>query len=902
MLHRLLGRKLLGVFVLEIVFAAASSGAAARPAGTVAPKETQLAQAVPSADASAISGSVRDDAGRGVGNVRISVAGATPASTTTSADGTFTFSGLAAGTYLITAERAGYATVSSTITLATAGTQKVAFTLGTADQTTLRQIGRVVTSRSNTELNRTPAAVNTIDQQAYIQRGAPQVSNLLEELPGVELQRFSSGGGPGANTVAALRGADPAETQILIDGHPVSGGPEGNYLLQFLNPLLLNDIEVSKGPGTLGNQINNQVNGSINFRTPSITPHLSGLVTLGYDTYNGSTDSLRVSDTIGKFGFLVGYAQFGTPGYNTSPVLDVAANANAGLGVIPDATATLAIPASQTFHNHSELLKLGYNFSNSTALTLGYIGLHTYADYTSNLTTEEPFHIVASCPNAAKGAPSGPGTGMGCSRNSFSGLTSFTNPSLLGLVGQTVYASSTDDNLYLGNFENDNEPFFTADLRTTLGPGSFLGRYYAASIARNIDGPAQVHQPYQCDDPTCSAAVIGTNMDFQKAYFQTQSDYLHGADFEYAIPVGPNTYTASYDTHGDRTSSCSGGSANPSNCSVPSVLQTSQTIGVRSDLHFGRQVGVQAASYFSHTTFVGSRADPRIGVTFEPNANVVVRAAAGSSFVAPSAQTAYDVIPHVDRKTLYTGPAIRPETAVSYDLGSDVRTGTDSKLALDIYATRLFNRFNTVSITSADGGTIGTLGGLPYNKISTTGNQATALQKGIELTYTKAPRFGFGTIDYFNFLRAFAGGSDTALDANGNPIVGAIGTIYGNVADGTQFNGYPYSHGRAELNYTTRSSVRSAVGASYYGAINSFNEPGFVSFDANVQALLKGDLQLNLSVANIFNHDAYRTFGVYNYGTALPALGGGVSNSTLFFAPPRLFTVQLIRAVGRPNP
>lgn len=75
-----------------------------------------------------------------------------------------------------------------------------------------------------------------------------------------------------------------------------------------------------------------------------------------------------------------------------------------------------------------------------------------------------------------------------------------------------------------------------------------------------------------------------------------------------------------------------------------------------------------------------------------------------------------------------------------------------------------------------------------------------------------------------------------------------------------------------------------------------------MSFDANVQALLKGDLQLNLSVANIFNHDAYRTFGVYNYGTALPALGGGVSNSTLFFAPPRLFTVQLIRAVGRPNP
>ncbi len=67
---------------------------------------------------------------------------------------------------------------------------------------------------SATQLNTTPAATNTSGEQTYIERGQPQVSNLLEELPGVELQRFSLGGGPGANTVAALRGEDPAETHV----------------------------------------------------------------------------------------------------------------------------------------------------------------------------------------------------------------------------------------------------------------------------------------------------------------------------------------------------------------------------------------------------------------------------------------------------------------------------------------------------------------------------------------------------------------------------------------------------------------------------------------------------------------------------------------------------------------
>jgi outer membrane receptor protein involved in Fe transport len=883
-------RPLLWSFALAFAIAVVPLGVIAAPASTVS--------------SSSISGTVKDAGGRAIGNATVSAQGPSRASTVTGKDGTFALPGLAPGTYLVTAKRTGYATVNTTVTLSGGVGRTADFTLGNVNQTTLRQIGRVVTSRNSaTQLNTTPAATNTLAEQTYIERGQPQVSNVLEELPGVELQRFSSGGGPGANTVAALRGGDPAETQTLIDGHPVNGGPSGDYLLQFLNPLLLSDIEVSKGPGVTGNQIESQLNGSINFRTPSIMTNLSALATVGYYTYDGSTDSLRVSDTLGKFGFLVGYAQFGTPGYNTQPVLSVAANGTPGVGVIPDGTATTVIPATQFFENHSELAKFSYNFSNSTALTLGYLGLHSYADYTGNLTTLEPFHIVATCPTMNAAGNSGPGTGAGCS---YGTNPTYTAPALLGLVGKTEYASSNADNLYLGNFETDNEPFFTADLRTTFGPGSFLARYYATSIARDISDPQEAYQPIQCDDPTCNFNVISRNGDLSGAYFQTQTDYLHGADLQYALPIGPNTYTASYDSHGDRTTACSGGQANPAglgSCSVPSILQTSQTISVRGDLHFGHELGIQVANYFSHVEFVGSRSDPRIGITVQPNADVVLRASAGSSFIAPSAETAYNIIPHLRRTTLYEGPAIVPETGVSYDLGGDVRTGPDAKVALDVYVTRLFNRFNTVTIENADGKTpVGVFAGTPYSRLELTGNQATALDKGLELTYVKAPRYGFGTTDYLNFLRAFTGGSDTAFNAAGNPLVSAIGTIYGNVADGQQFSGYPFTHARAELNYTSRSGLKPAFGATYYGALNSFNEPGFVLFDAYVDARLKYGLHLNVSAQNIFNHDAYRTFGLYNYGIAPPALGGGTSGSTLYFAPPRQITLQLSRQLGNPYP
>jgi len=871
------------------LFVAPLAGVAA-PVATAAGTGVQVAQSAGKQNASTISGTVKNAAGQALTSVKVSLTGPLSASMLTGPDGTFQFTALPAGSYLVTIEKSPFATINTTISVAQGVTQTTAITLEPQTQTTLRRIGRVVVARKSTQINTTAVATSTLTNQDYIQRGQTQVQNLLEELPGVELQRFSSGGAPGANTNVALRGADPKETQVLIDGHPITGGRFGTYLVQFLNPLLLGDVEVDKGPATLGYQIANQVNGTVNFRTPSITQTPSANIDVGYDTYNGSSYATRVSDTFGKIGLLAGYAFFGTPGYNTQPVLSVVPDGNPAPGQPADATITTAFGASQTYNNRTEVLKLAYDFSPSTAVTFGYLGMHAYVDYTGTLTTEEPFKIIGSCPNPASlmgNAPASPGTGTGCGFVSGnSGLPTYTNPVYAGLIGHTVFASSTLDNLYLGNFETDNEPLFTGDFRTTIGPGSLLARYYASSINRSISDPTEAFQQLQCDDPACSFAMSQANGDVSNPFFQRELDILHGGDFDYELPVGPNTYAVSFDSHSDRSTYGTGTDPSKLSYGVPAILQTSTTVSARGNLRFGSRFDAIVGNYFSNTTFLGSRYDPRIGFTYQPNANASIRFSSGSAYVTPSALDAYNLIPHASHHNLNEGPGVKPETSVSYDLGTDIQTTSDSKISFDAYITRLFNRFASYDDRLS---TPILFGSSRINNIHVSFNSGTALEKGLELTYTKAPRIGLGAMVDFNLLRAYGSGDNYALN-NISPA-----GIYGNTLDGNQFPGYPFSHGRLELNYMTKNAVRPEVGLTYYGQLNSFGEPGFALFDAGVDAKLTSGFHLIANISNIFNHDSYRTFGVYGFGNIDP---GNSTPDTLFFAPPRSITLQLQKQIG----
>jgi len=805
-------------------------------------------------------------------------------SATTSADGSFHIDALPAGIYRLSVTKSGYAPLPETrVTVADGGSASVAVTLVQQTLSSLRTIGQIsVNSRSATVLNTTSAAQVTVSGQTFYDRADIHVQNILEEQPGVELSRHSSGA-PGSNTSIAIRGADPYETQVLIDGHPISGGTQGDYLVQFLNPLLLSDIEIDKGPGAFGNTIANQIGGRVNFRTPEITKLASGTFNAGYDSYNGSTLSARYSNTFGKVGFLVGFSRTGTPGYLNGTVLDVNADGPVGTGQIPNATINQALPTTELYDNKSELVKLAYNFSPTTTLTFGYLGSQSYVDYTGTLTTLEPVKIVgngvacATC--GAYNQNNGNGTGN-------SGMPSYNNPLYPGYAGQTVYASTTQDNLYLGNYETNNEPLFTADLRTSFGPGSLLGRFYAASISRIIADPQEIYQISQCDDPTCNFALAQANGDTLGGFNQQQLDILHGADFEYDLPIGQNSFALGYDTHADRSSSCSGADPSfpPSECSIQGVKTTSSTFSLRGNIHLNDRTTLDLGNYFSHTSYVGSRYDPRLGLVFRPTSRIALRASYGTGYAAPYA----NIVDHVSRKTYYSSTQTKPETSSSYNVGADVSLGGDAKFGIDVYNTMIHNRFAQLFSK-----TPGTFNGIAYNQVNGSINQANTATRGIEMTFAKSPRFGFGGSASLDLMRSYAFNTDFTLNQQGN---------YGNIADGAQTVGDPYTHGRAEVSYTTPKSVKIVFGMSYYGANNSYNEAGFAMFDAQLAAPLANGFKLSLAGGNLFNHDQGRGYGVYAYGFA-PVQDASSYTSfnpqTLFFVPPRQITLQLSHPLGK---
>ena len=842
-----------------------------------------------------ISGSVVGSQGA-IRGATVTASGPVTRSVTTNADGSFTLGNLPDGTYAMSASFPGYQPLrGAQVTISGGKAQTLSVTLVAQTLSSLRTIGStaVTGGRGSTALNTTAAAQVTVSSQQFQDRGETQVADLLEEQPGVELEKNDSGA-LGANTEIALRGANPYETQVLIDGHPVNGGRFGDYLLQFLNPLLLSDVEIDKGPGAFGNTDENAVGGRVNFRTPSITATPSGIVQAGYDSFNGSEYAARFSDTIGKFGFLVGYAFDGTPGYFANqPIYTVDPTGQYVQGQPPPlAVVDQAVQSSETYQNRSELVKLGYNFSTTTTLTLGYFGSQSYVDYSGTLGSVEPYHIVASCP-AAVGCQEGSGT-------------IYTNPADGFLVGQTILAADypNGDNVFQGNTVTDSEPIFTADLRTAIGPGTFLGRFYGGSIRRVITDPQEVTQIAYCANPSCipvPCGASGTTLDCDD-FTEAESDELHGYDFEYDVPVGLSTLIASYDTHNDKSGFVEDGDTSLG------LLVRSQVLSLRGFVPIAPHLTLGVANYFSNTTFVGKHYDPDASLTWQPSRNQVIRFSGGSSFVAPPAgfvsnvagATGQDTGAVLTQGELHVTDNLRPEFSTSFDLGTDYRTSNDSKITLDLYNTIVQNRFADDVIKFVPPVTA-TFNGQPVQEISELFNQADSHEQGIELGFLKTPRVGFGGSLVFDFLRAYD------YDTIPNPIVAQITGISASSSttgsfnglsdeeDGFQIPGYPYSHGHAELNYRFPSGASVAFGSTYYGDYNSFGESAFELFDAHARLPLAHGFTLLLSGTNVFNHDDGRGLYEFENGEYTPPAAPGKTESpvNLLFAPPRQVTLQI---------
>lgn len=208
-----------------------------------------------------IAGRITDKSNQqAVAGAEVLVAG-TSLQARTARDGQFTITKVPAGQYNVQVRLIGYATATSSVTVAPGGAATLDFAL-TPAAVPLDAI--VVSATGQEQLKRELGnSVATIDAAKVTQEAAPNnTADLLNSrAPGVEV--LQSGGATGSGSRIRIRGATSLslanEPIIVVDGVRIDNSPQAGNLQNFtggqapsrindLNPDDIESIEVSKGP------------------------------------------------------------------------------------------------------------------------------------------------------------------------------------------------------------------------------------------------------------------------------------------------------------------------------------------------------------------------------------------------------------------------------------------------------------------------------------------------------------------------------------------------------------------------------------------------------------------------------------------------------------------------------
>ena len=649
-------------------------------------------------NAGTVQGTIKDNSGAPVANAKVTLSGPSSQSTTTDANGAFSFANVTPGVYTLTAVKAGYQTASEAdLTVLAGQTQTLAVVMPTITFQSLRTIASVRSVGRGT-FNTTPASVSVVSAQTFIDQAQPQVMKVLNETPGVVAslpQTSANGAAPGAITFPNVRGALSFETASLIDGHPVSVGTFGDYVTTFLNPFMLQNVEVVKGPGADAPEVNYAIGGTVNFITKDPTFKTQGIWQVGTDSFGSSIINVGLSDTAGRLGYVFAYGsndllsnvansstivspqapQQGVLNFNGTGGTAVGFNDGYPPGTIPgtisqntnlyNLVACCEKVGTDLYQNQSELAKLRYRVSPVTFLTFTYLGSQTYTNQTANTgdISNATFSLTGSGASAGQIA-------------SYNG--SIANNSTLP-VG---YVRTPEHEL-------NNEPILEGDLRTTLGNDTVLARYYAAGIHRllyqggqNSFSPTIEMMKLYGYDTATKTVYNGQNVPvaFFDYYNQAENDALKGYSVEYDHPfANDDVLTFTYDATNSTTTSYNVGTScvfpgKSSSCvgkaittamikptmSVTLPTGSAQDLGtamLRGLFHLGPKLTATWSNYFntykntypiacsgscsfngSGFTFASTTSthyDPRLALEFRPEPSTALRFSVGSAIAPP---------------------------------------------------------------------------------------------------------------------------------------------------------------------------------------------------------------------------------------------------------------------------
>jgi outer membrane receptor protein involved in Fe transport len=606
--------------------------------------------------------------------------------TRSDAHGRFVLHGVNAGTYALHAAAPGYETISQRTVTVDASNSKLEIAMSAATNNSLTVIGTVQASAGET-VSTASAPSTTLNAQSAAAGGVTAVSSMvwpqLSVTPVLPL-----GGGSNATETFAVRGPDPTETLVDIDGHQMNNGNTGDFDLSLLDPAALQDVQVLYGiaPSSLIGP--NTIGGGINILTlePTIAPH--SLLRFFGGSYGTFGETVQTTGTDDRLGYAVSFHATSSGGsVNQSILAPPPGGASAGGDARPlDGSDETLQSVGSSSNGNSILTKLRYQLGGPTGY--GYVQF----DYRNENVSKDESALLTNYTPAGFSGGGGDAVARGGTLSPFddnatgSGYQSFAG-TWLG-AHQSNYG--LDAQIPLGNEQLDGAP-------ATLVQFSHLTTLASQSVA----GPGAETQQYlynQHDslgddwlelDHHFTSGVLSFKYDLGTENLTT--NYVQGQVVAEAQPIGgpfgpsPQTIVPAGILP----------SAVPPVQTLP-LSQTQRSAVLRYNGDPSSHIHYSLAAYQSNFSSFGTSFDPRAGFVWTPTGNTAVRASVGTTFQTPQLSELV-VPPAADRVpvggVIYTGnPNLQPDHATEYDIGMEQIFGTARDplhLSMDLYQTNL---------------------------------------------------------------------------------------------------------------------------------------------------------------------------------------------------------------------
>ncbi|HEU5479251.1 MAG TPA: TonB-dependent receptor [Candidatus Tumulicola sp.] len=774
-----------------------------------------------------IGGNVHAPSGAPIAHAQVVLSGTQSARTSTDVRGNFAFT-VPPGHYTIDAVAGGYASVQAYAGDVTADT-RIEIVLEPSDTPKLRTIGEVSVNGGYSLVRNVIPETNVSRAQMDAQ-GYSSVLEALKQVPSLVIQ-YPDSGSPTAPAVVSLRGPDPSEALVTLDGQTLNDGNTGDLdLSQFAVPAF-GGVNVTEGLGPTDSEGSNTFGGAVNLVSlrPTLEPHFSLSGSLG--SYGTSQSWLNATGTIGKLGYALAGNVYQQAGQVDQYALVYPSNnlpaKNCGPNAPPGATpqnCPLLTHLGSTIDARLGMVNLDYNFSQRADAGVRVFTLGNFRDESSavNGIAGNPFE---PCDPTDAQAPPCP-----------SGFTSTPNPNLGEHVGSgnSIFAQ--------------NVRAYDAYSRSVLGSGSLLADYYAGDNNVDVSGGSGGTSPY---DVSHRDKRYNEGLSWGRT-FET-SEFAFGG---YA-----------------RQESLTG-------AGITSTLsQSIDSYFVRGTQQVGSRLRLSGGLYDAQYSTFGNTFNWRLGASYDAGEASVVRFSAGTGFRAPLLIEQYYFppvlvngkpepnpgLPPPDQNCVVAGqgnPDERPEHATEYELGFSHLFSSDSLLDVSLYRSNLRDTIENYYPFGACSSKLGYAYEIPIN----IGN---AVYEGAELRFKQRfPRQNLAmTLSYgLNVAYPYSLGPNVS-----NPTSG------GSLVDDEQFLGVPQQQGSALVEWA-QNGWHAATSFTFVGRNNPLNQAPYTLTDLAVGKTL-GRLDFTVAATNIFN-SVSGPFTYYNAGTPYRGLYAGPGGSS----------------------